>query len=163
MFKMRPKEKFMKLAIEEAKKAAKKGQYALGAVVVDREGTILSICHTTLHKVNDPSAHAEMNAIRKAAKNVKSRYLSGAWLYTTQEPCPMCTAVAIWANMGGIVFGAFEQDALKIFKKNVGVKFTWRQIKIPAKYVIAQGEPKLELHEGFMREECIKLYNLNKK
>ena len=154
------KEKFMKIAIEEAKKSAKKGNYALGAVVVDKKGKIISACHTILHKTNDPSAHAEMNAIREAAKKLKSRYLPGTWLYTTQEPCPMCTSVAIWAKMEGIVFGAFEQDAIKIFKKNAKGKFTWRQIKIPAKYVVAKGEPKLKIYEGFMRKECLKLYNL---
>ncbi|MCH8234313.1 MAG: nucleoside deaminase [Bacteroidetes bacterium] len=91
------------------------------------KGTILSICHTTLHKVNDPSAHAEMNAIREACKKVKSRYLLGAWLYTTQEPCPMCTSVAIWAKIEGIVFGAFEKDAMKTFGKNSKGKFTWKR------------------------------------
>ena len=156
-----PNEKYMKLAIEEAKKSAKQGQYALGAVVV-LDNQVLSIAHTTLHENQDPSAHAEMNAIREASKKVGSRYLKGAWLYTTQEPCPMCTSVAIWAKLEGIVFGAYEKDAIEVFKKNSEGKFTWRQIEIPCEYVIEKGEPKLKLYKGFMREECIKLYELNK-
>jgi len=155
-----PNEKFMKSAIDEAKKSAEAGQYALGSVVV-LDGEVISVAHTTLHETQDPSAHAEMNAIREACKKLNSRYLKGAWLYTTQEPCPMCASVAVWAKMEGIVFGAYEKDALEIFEKNSDGKFTWRQIKIPAKEVLEKGEPKLEIHEGFMRDECKELYGLN--
>lgn len=156
-----PSEKFMSLAIAEAQRSGKLGQYALGAVVVLND-KVISVAHTTLHESNDPSAHAEMNAIRAACAQSGSRYLEGAWLYTTQEPCPMCTSVAIWAKMSGIVFGAFEKDAIKVFKKNNNSKFTWRQISIPAKKIIAKGEPKLGLVEGFMRKDCIGLYTTSK-
>lgn len=155
-----PNKKFMRIAIEEAKKSAKEGQYALGSLVV-LNSKVISIAHTTLHKTNDPTAHAEINAIRKAAKKLKSRYLKSAWLYTTQEPCPMCTSAAIWAKMKGIVFGTYEKDALKIYRQKSKEKFTWRQIKIPAKKIVQKGEPKLKLHEGFMRKDCKKLYILN--
>ncbi|MFB6246652.1 MAG: hypothetical protein ABEI74_03620 [Candidatus Pacearchaeota archaeon] len=65
--------------------------------------------------------------------------------------------------MEGIVFGAFEEDAIKFAKKNPDEKskFTWRQIKIPAKQIIEKGEPELNLEEVFMREECLKLYELS--
>ncbi|MFB6246653.1 MAG: nucleoside deaminase [Candidatus Pacearchaeota archaeon] len=89
-----PSKGFMNYAIEEAKNSAEKGQYALGAIVV-KGGKIISVSHTRLHEDQEPSAHAEMNAIRGACKKTGSRYLEGAWLYTTQEPCPMCTSVAI--------------------------------------------------------------------
>jgi len=155
-----PKKEFMDIAIKEAIYSTKNGQYALGAIVVLND-KIISITNTNLHETNDPSAHAEMNAIREASKKLGSRYLEGAWLYTTQAPCPMCTSVAIWAKMEGIVFGAFEKDALEVFKKKSKAKFTWRQIKISTAEVIAKGEPKLKLHEGYMRNDCIKLYKLN--
>ena len=156
-----PDESIMKKAIEEAKKSSEGGQYPLGAVVVIGD-EVLSISHTTLHETNDPSAHAEMNAIRNAAEKYGSRYLEGAWLYTTQEPCPMCTAVAIWAEMDGIVFGANKDDALKIYQEQKGEKFTWRQIDVSAEDIIAKGEPKLKLYKEFMRDECVKLFELTK-
>jgi len=149
----------MERAIREAEFAIQEGQYPLGAVVV-LGGKILSTAHTTLHETNDPSAHAEMNAIRIAAKKIGSRYLKDAWLYTTQEPCPMCTSVAIWAKMAGIIYGATKDDALKIFNKRGGEKFTWRQIDISAEEIITKGEPRLKLHKEFLRDECIKLYEL---
>lgn len=155
-----PRKEFMEAALNEARKGAREGQYALGAVVV-KEGQIIASAHTSLHRDHDPSAHAEMNAIRSAANKIGSRYLMGCWLYTTQEPCPMCTSAAIWGKMQGIVFGAFEEDAIKEFNKKNKQKFTWRQIAIPTKDVIAKGIPKLELKEGFMREECLTLYQLN--
>ena len=132
-----PNKTYMEKAIEEAKIAVQGRQYPLGAVVV-LDGKILSIAHTTLHETNDPSAHAEMNAIRIAAEKVGSRYLKNAWLYTTQEPCPLCTSVAIWAKMAGIVYGATKDDALKVFKKKEGEKFTWRQIDISAEEIIVR-------------------------
>ena len=142
-------------------RSAKSGQYPLGAVVVSG-GKILSRASTTLHKVPDPSAHAEMNAIREAAKKIRSRYLPGAWLYTTQEPCPMCTSVAIWAKMSGIVYGANMRDALRIFKEQKDKKFTWRQMKISSRYVVSRGTPKLLLEPNFMRPKCWALYRLSK-
>lgn len=153
---------YMRRAILEAKRAARQGQYPLGAVVV-RTGKILSVAHTMLHEDYDPSAHAEMNAIRLAAKKMRSRYLERAWLYTTQEPCPMCTATAIWAKMEGIVFGATKDDALKIFRKQKDKKFTWRQIDISAGEVIVKGKPRLKLIKGFMRKDCLEFYEMTKE
>ena len=154
-----PQAKYMQRAIREAKRAGRMGQYPLGAVVVQNT-KIISIAHTTLHGDHDPSAHAEMNAIRIAAKKKKSRYLHGAWLYTTQEPCPMCVSAAIWAKMEGVVFGAGKDDALKIYRKNKGKKFTWRQIDISARVIIAKGEPKLKLVGRFLRKECLELLDI---
>jgi tRNA(Arg) A34 adenosine deaminase TadA len=156
-----PDKNIMTLALNEAKKSFGEGQYPLGAVVVMGD-EILAISHTTVLEVNDPSAHAEMNAIREAAKKHGSRYLEGAWLYTTQEPCPMCTGAAIWAKMAGIVFGANKDDALKIFREQRDTKFTWRQIDVASEDIILKGEPKLELHKEFMRDECLKLFELTK-
>src|ERR1035437_1414584 len=113
-----PKKEFMERAIEEAKKSASAGQYALGAIVVNADGEIIATEHTTLHENNDPTCHAEVNAIRSACSVLKSRYLPGCWLYTTLEPCPMCTSAAIWAKMEGIVYGASKEDA-QDFAKNL--------------------------------------------
>ncbi len=151
----------MELIISEAKRSAKKGQYALASAIV-RGDKVLTINHTTLHTDNDPSAHAEMNAIRKIAKKERSKYLPKTWLYTTLEPCPMCATVAVWAKMEGIVYGASTKDAIKIEKKRQGKDYSWRQIDISSEKILNLGSPKLKLHKKFMREECIKLFDLNK-
>lgn len=153
----------MQEAIKEAESSASSGQYALGALVVNEHGEIVAVEHTTLHGKNDPTCHAEINAIRSACAELNSRYLLGCWLYTTLEPCPMCTSSAIWAKMAGIVFGASKEDAQEFGKFLGDKKFTWRQIDISSKTIVEKGNPKIELIEKFMREECKKLFNFAKK
>lgn len=152
----------MQEAIREAKNSASFGQYALGAVVVNPEGEIISVAHTTLHEKNDPTCHAEINAIRAACQKQNSHYLVGCWLYTTLEPCPMCTSAAIWAKMEGIVFGATKEDAQEFGKNLTDKKFTWRQINISSKDIIVHGNPKVKLIEGFMQNECKTLFDFAK-
>lgn len=150
----------MEKAIKEAKDSVLSSSYAIGAIVVDEKGEIVSVEHTTTFETNDATAHAEVNAIRSACKTLNNRYLSGCWLYTTLEPCPMCTSAAIWAKMEGIVFGATKEDAQKFAKNIRSEKITWRQIDISSKDIIEKGDPKLNLVESFMREECCELFNL---
>jgi tRNA(Arg) A34 adenosine deaminase TadA len=154
-----PQEEIMKKAIEEAKTSSSLGQYALGAVIVDSKGEIIATEHTTTHATNDATTHAEVNAIRTACKKLNNRYLFGCWLYTTLEPCPMCISAAIWAKMEGVVFGATKDDAVEFAKGLENKKFTWRQIDISAREIVMKGDPQIKLIEGFMREECCKLFN----
>ncbi len=148
--------KFMKRAIELAKEAAREGDYAVGAVVV-KDNHIISEGRDTLKSINDPvNGHAEIDAIRKACSKLDQPYLEGCILYSTHEPCPMCASAAVWAKMKGIVFGTTIQDA----KNKASKKFSWRQIDIPCRKILERGEPKLELIEGFMREDCVKLFEL---
>ncbi|MEI6352476.1 MAG: nucleoside deaminase [Candidatus Nomurabacteria bacterium] len=154
-----PQEKFMEEAIKEAQGSVSLGQYAIGAIVVNRYGEIIVVDHTTLHEHNDPTCHAEVNAIRSACIKLNSRYLTDCWLYTTLEPCPMCTSAAIWAKMAGIVFGASKEDAQDFGKGLENKKTTWRQINISSRTIIEKGDPKIELVEKFMQEECKKLFD----
>ena len=153
---MKAEERFMERAIELAKKSAKAGDYALGVVIV-KDGAVIATGTTNLKHENDPTVHGEIVAIRNACKELNSGYLQDCVLYTTHEPCPMCASAAIWAKMKGIVFGNFKDDAKNYQSEN----FSWRQIDISCKDILIKGEPHLELHEGFMREECLKLYELS--
>ena len=157
-----PKQEYMLEAIKEAENSASAGHYAIGAVVVGNNGELLSIAHTSTHKDNDATAHAEVNAIRSACKVINNRYLNGCWLYSTLEPCPMCISAAIWAKMEGVVFGAMREDAQGIAKELKNNKFTWRQIDISSRSVIEKGDPKLKLIENFMREKCCELFDFAK-
>ena len=154
---MEAKENFMKRAIEVAQDSAKKGDYAVGAVIV-HGGKIISVGQTFLKRENDPTAHAEIVAIRNACSKLNTRFLEGHILYTTHEPCPMCASAAIWAKMEGIVFGAFIEDA----KGKESKKFSWRQIDIPCKDILKEGHPKLDVVEGFLRKECLKLFDIRR-
>jgi tRNA(Arg) A34 adenosine deaminase TadA len=142
-----------------AREAAASGNYALGAVVV-KEGEIIGQSGSSLIKGSDPTGHPEIIAIRQAAEALQSRYLLGAYLVTTLEPCPMCTSAAIWAKMCGIAYGATQLDAVNWSEQHPHEKYTWRQIRMRARDVIRAGTPRLELHEGVRRDECTELFAL---
>jgi len=153
-----PNEKFMRLAIDQAKAAQNEGDYAIGAVVV-RDGEVLAASGNRIKLERDPTQHAEIAAIRLACASLQNRHLEGAILYTTAEPCPMCTAAAIWARMSGIVSGSTIEDMAEFRATFGNPEWTWRTVDIAARAVLKQGDPKLFLVEGFLREECRLLFH----
>ncbi len=142
-----PNIKVMEELIAYTKENFVLGSHAVGAFVV-KDGEVIARAMTTVREDIDSTCHAEINVLRKAYKVLNSRTLSDCYLYTTYEPCPMCTTAAIWSKMKGIVYGASREDRNK--------NYPWR-IMISAQEVVDRGEPKLELHPEFMREECKQL------
>jgi len=98
--------KFMKLAIEEAKKAGQKAEVPVGAVLVAESGEILSLSHNHVITLADPTAHAEILVLREAAQKVLNYRLLGTTLYVTIEPCIMCMGAIVHARVTRVVFGA---------------------------------------------------------
>jgi len=131
--------------------------------VVVREGIEIARSQSALIHTPDPSAHPELVAIREAAEKLDSRYLNDCVLYSTLEPCPMCTSAAIWAKMSRIVFGASQGEALEWALAHPDPVYTWRQILIPAEVVAAAGNPHVEVHGGVMSAECKALFELKSK
>lgn len=157
-----PNEKLMRAAIGAAKESARRGDYGIGSVVARRD-EIVATGFETLKSANDPvNGHAEIDAIRKACQTLQKPYLEGCVLYSTHEPCPMCTSAAIWAKMAGIVFSVSREDMKDEMKKRMGGKFSWRQIDIPCENILDKGMPKLELIGGFLREEGMTLFDETK-
>lgn len=155
---IKPQEKFMKLAIKEAEKARKENDYAIGAVVV-KDNKIISSSSSRTKRDEDPVAHAETLAIAKASKILKNRHLPGCILYTTNEPCPMCASVVVWARMKGVVYGARYQDMKRYRQKNGNTHYLWRTIDIPCKTIFEKSTEKVEIIKDFMRAECVKLFH----
>ena len=149
---------YMRYCLELAKGNLKDNQYPIAAIVVDRNGKILASSCSNLRRKNDPTNHPEVEVIRKASEILHSRVLDGCYLFTTLEPCPMCTSAAVWAKMQGIVFGAFQEDAIAYTRSNAHCKFSWRQIEVKARDIIKHGTPTLELYEGVLRSECNELF-----
>lgn len=148
----------MNHAIALASSAAANNNYPLGAVVFDEQGEIASAA-SALVEGHDPSAHPELVAIRKACAARDRRYLPGAYLVTTLEPCPMCTSAAIWARMAGIVYATNQADAEAIGARLKDSKFTFRQIRIRCRDVLVAGEPRLALLEDFERNRVLEIYD----
>lgn len=101
-----PREAWMRAALAEARKAAEADEVPVGAVVVSPQGEILSRAHNRPVKSCDPTAHAEMLALRGAAKKLGNYRIPGCRLVATIEPCPMCAGAAIHARVSEIIYGA---------------------------------------------------------
>jgi tRNA(adenine34) deaminase len=103
-------EPFMQLALAEARQAAVAGEVPVGAVVV-LDGAVVGRGHNRPLATSDPTAHAEVAALRDAGRRVGNYRLTGATLYVTVEPCLMCAGACVHARLGALVFGAPDDKA----------------------------------------------------
>lgn len=147
-------EKFHKDIMKEAIVVAKSNSNMgvggpFGAAVV-KDGQIICVVSNTVLRDNDPTAHAEINAIREACRILGTHDLSGCELYTTCEPCPMCLSAIIWANIKTVYYGCTAQDA-----ENVGFRddFIYNFIENGCK------DRDVLMLEPQGRLECIDLFN----
>ena len=102
-------DKFMSLALSEALKARDKDEVPVGALIV-RGGKVISSAHNLKELQHDPTAHAEILAIREACRMLKDWRLTDCDIYVTLEPCPMCCAAISEARRRRVYFGAYDQD-----------------------------------------------------
>jgi tRNA(adenine34) deaminase len=107
-FSAEAKERLMREAIKEAIAAQEEGEVPAGAVVASADGTILGRGHNRVVGLSDPSAHAEILALRAAAAQTGNYRLTGLVLASTLEPCAMCLSCALQARLKGILYGAVE-------------------------------------------------------
>lgn len=118
---------FMRRAIELSINSVEKGGGPFGAIIV-KNGEIISEASNSVTTDNDPTAHAEVNAIRKAAKKLGTFNLEGCEIYTSCEPCPMCFGAIYWSRIDKIFFANDRNDA-----KNIGFddSFIYDEIQKP--------------------------------
>lgn len=144
--------KYMEEALKESLKGirARKGG-PFGCVIVHK-GKVIAKAHNTVTSAFDPTAHAEINAIRKASKKLKTFNLKDCELYTTCEPCPMCFAAIHWARIKKVYFGCNRNDAAKI-------GFDDKEL-----YEILLGKKKEKfISKQINREECLIVFKEWKK
>ncbi len=140
-------EKFMREAIELSSENIDKGGGPFGAVIV-KDGKIIAKAANSVTLTNDPTAHAEVNAIRLAAKSLGTFDLSGCEIYTSCEPCPMCLGAIYWAHIDKVYYANTKDDARNI---DFDDAFIYEEIL----------RPMNERHKPFiqlMREEAIKVF-----
>ena len=126
---MTKEEKFMAEAIKLSRESVKKGGGPFGAVIV-KNGKIIAGTNNKVTENNDPTAHAEVSAIRIASKKLETFDLSGCEIYTSCEPCPMCFGAIYWARLDKLYFANTKADA-----KNIGFddSFIYQEIALPYK------------------------------
>ena len=112
---MKGMNRYMELAKRNAEEGINRGEGGpFGVVIIDKEGHIISNGNNQVIKNNDPTAHAEIVAIREACKKLNTYDLSDYILYTSCEPCPMCLSAIIWANIKEVYYGCTKEDAGEI-------------------------------------------------
>ena len=101
---------WMEIALEEARQASQEGEVPVGAVVV-LDGKIIAQAHNRRESLRDPTAHAEMIALRQAAARLRNWRLSRVRVYVTLEPCPMCAGALVQARVATLIYGAADPKA----------------------------------------------------
>ena len=99
---------YMDIALQEAEAAGRRGEVPVGAVIVNPQGEVVSRAGNRTRETRDPTAHAEVLAIRAACAATGSERLTGHDLYVTLEPCPMCAAAISFARLGRLYYGAAD-------------------------------------------------------
>ena len=154
-------EKYMLKAINIAERGVAKGQTPFGACIVcpgkNKEKPTIICAHNEVLKRNDPTAHAEIMAIRKASKKLGTISLKGCTIYSTTEPCPMCFSAIHWAKINRVVFSTKIADVKKL---------GFSEIPLSNKRMNKLGNMKMRIKEGVLREkglELLKKWKQNKK
>ena len=140
---------FMRMAIQAAWDGMGKREMPFGACIVHK-GKVLSVAHNSAKADLDTTAHGEVQAIRAASRQVKRLSLPGATIYTTCEPCPMCFAACLWAELGRIVYACSIEDAAK-----AGI----RQISISASRMKQFSQSDVLVTGDVLREDSLKLFD----
>ena len=139
---------WMRLAIEQARAGIATGGSPFGAVVVLGD-ELVSANHNEVWHTTDPTAHAEIVAIRRAAANLKEINLAGCRMYTTCEPCPMCAAAIHWARIDEVFFGASIADA-----RHAG----FNELEMPIDELYRHGGSHVKLHRNLLAVDCAGLF-----
>lgn len=137
-------EKFIRLAIEEALDAGRMGEVPIGAVITDASDKVISSAHNLREKSNDPTAHAEVLALREASAKLGSWRLEGCTMYVTLEPCAMCMGAIVLSRIKRVVFGARDPKAgavVSLYSIGTDEKLNHR----------------VEYTEGVLSQECSQL------
>lgn len=152
-------EDFMRLALEEADRAAEHGDVPVGAVVVSAQGIVLAREHNRREQLADPTAHAELLAVREATRGLPGWRLEGATVYVTLEPCAMCAGALVNARIARLVFGASDPKAgavVSLFQIGADPRLNHR-FEIEAGFMAEEGARRLSQFFAELRKKRQKL------
>lgn len=151
----------MEIAIEESEKN-KKNDYTKGGpfgCAIVKDNKIIATGHNTVVQSKDPTAHAEINAIRKACKEIDYHDLSGCVLYTSAEPCPMCLSAIIWANIKEVYYANTKEEVDEIgFRDDDIYDYLQGKNKKFIKLKHVKSEEASEVFDEFKEIENKKMY-----
>jgi len=143
-----PNKKIMQELINYVEKHGKKYGDASGAFLV-KGSKITARAFTTVEKDKDPTSHAELKVISQMCRKNQNYHLKGYYLYSTQEPCPMCASAIVWARIKGVVYGWEGHNA-------------WQRLNIPPQEIFKTSPEGIEVHKKFMEKENLALAKKSK-
>ena len=141
--------KYMRMAVNEARKGIKAGHGGPFGAVIVKDDVVIAKGHNQVVKNNDPTCHGEIMAIHKACKKLGTFDLSGCEIYTTGEPCPMCMAAILWANIEKVFYGCNILDT--------------EEIGFRDKKFYEQFANREQFIKELDRKQCLKLYGEYKR
>ena len=141
--------KYMRMALNEARKGIKAGHGGPFGAVIVKDGVVVAKGHNQVVKNNDPTCHGEIMAIHKACRKLGTFDLSGCEIYTTGEPCPMCMAAILWANIEKVFYGCNILDT--------------EEIGFRDKKFYEQCANREQFIQELDRKQCLKLYGEYKR
>ena len=141
---MQNSEELMRLAIDVAKSATRAGDVPVGAIVVNSDGVLIGRGFNEREANNDPTAHAEIVAIRSAASRLQNSRLDGCTLIVTLEPCAMCAGAIAQSRISKVIFGAWDAKA-------GAVGSIWDVLRDPRSIF------KVEVNAGVLKDDCAEL------
>jgi len=139
---------FMKRAIDSATSGIKKLEGGPFGACIVLKGKVIAVAHNTVLQEKNPICHAEINAITKAVKKLKSPFLEDCVIYSTTEPCPMCFSAIHWAKIKKVIYGTRISDV-----KRRG----FNELQLPARKIKILANSPVQLKASFMRKECLDL------
>lgn len=150
----------MQLAIEEAKRARDRGDYAIGAVVTrvtNASEVVIASAGNRVKTSGSSIKHVELETLKYVSSGY-GRYLTEFVLYTTHEPCAMCAGACVWARIGAVVYGVSQEDIAAYGRKHGTEEYKWRACLIPCQFVFEKGNHTVPVIGGFLRDECKRLF-----
>jgi guanine deaminase len=138
-------EAFMRAALHSAKRGMMRGSGGPFGAVLVKNGKVLAVSHNRVLKMQDPTCHAEINAIRTASRKLKTFDLSGCEIYSTTEPCPMCFAAIHWARIRKVYYGTAIADVRRR---------GFHELCISNQKMKRAGGSGVALQPRFLAEEC---------
>ena len=143
-------EKFLRLAIAESRKAREAGHHPFASILVDADGEVLMTQHNAVMPERDMTGHAERVLATRASIAYSPEFLAGCTMYTSAEPCAMCTGAIYWAGFGRLVYGLSEHDMKAIIGRNPE-NLT---LDLPCRDVFAAGQRDIEVIGPLLAEEA---------
>jgi tRNA(Arg) A34 adenosine deaminase TadA len=138
-------EKFMIHAIGLSRSAAEKGNHPFGSLLV-RNGEIVLESENTVNTDNDPTRHAELKLVSQASRKFKTNVLKDSTLFTSTEPCPMCSGAIYWAGINRVVFGCTAKELYKI---------TGGGLSISCNEILSKGKRSIEVIGPILESEAM--------